>query len=165
MTFTLHSSSFTHMGKIPSLYTREGKDISPPLEWHNPPTGTVCYALIVDDPDAPDPKAPRMTWVHWILFNIPAHIHSLKEAISNEELPQGTQEGITDCPQRGYGGPYPPIGTHRYFFKLYALSKKIHNLQNPRKKDLEKAMEGLILGKAELIGTYTKTDSSTCFGT
>ncbi len=156
MAFELQSSSFVHEGEIPSRYTCEGEDISPPLSWSNPPVGTMAFALIVDDPDAPDPKAPKMTWVHWILYNIPPSTRELKEAIGTEELPKGTLAGVTDYRKTTYGGPCPPIGRHRYFFKLYALSKQITGLNRPTKGELEKAMEGSILAKAELVGTYQK---------
>lgn len=156
MAFELHSSRFDHKGDIPSRYTCEGEDVSPPLSWSNPPEGTVTFALIVDDPDAPDPQAPKMTWVHWILYNIPASTRELQEAVLSKELPQGTLEGINDYKKTAYGGPCPPIGRHRYFFKVYAVSKEITGLNRPTKKELEKAMEGSILAKAELVGTYQK---------
>jgi Raf kinase inhibitor-like YbhB/YbcL family protein len=159
MAFIVRSSSFDDRRDIPSKYTCEGKDISPPLSWSDPPKGTVTFALIVDDPDAPDPKAPKMTWVHWILFNIPATTRELKEEITPEELPIGAQEGMNDYRRTAYGGPCPPIGRHRYFFKLYALSSEISGLNRPTKRELEKAMEGLILAKVELMGTYEKTQS------
>ena len=156
MEFTLRSSSFADGGEIPSKYTCEGDDISPALSWSDPPKGTVGYVLIVDDPDAPDPRAPKMTWVHWVLYNIPASTRELREGIPSEELPEGTQEGINDYRKTTYGGPCPPIGRHRYFFKLYALSQEIAGLNRPNKRELEKAMEGAILAKAELMGTYEK---------
>jgi Raf kinase inhibitor-like YbhB/YbcL family protein len=156
MALTLQSSSFSQGEEIPSKYTCQGKDISPSLSWSSPPEGTVAYALIVDDPDAPDPKAPKRVWVHWVLYNIPANAKELKEGILKHELPSETLEGVNDWGKTGYGGPCPPIGRHRYFFKLYALSKKIDSLSNPTKRDLEKAMDGLILAKAELMGTYEK---------
>jgi Raf kinase inhibitor-like YbhB/YbcL family protein len=156
MAFIVRSSSFVDTGEIPSKYTCEGDDISPPLAWSDPPSGTVTFALIVDDPDAPDPKAPKMTWVHWVLFNIPVSTKELKEGISHEELPGGTQEGINDYRRTSYGGPCPPIGRHRYFFKLYALSKEITGLNRPTKRELEKAMEGSIIEKVEIVGTYEK---------
>ena len=157
MAFTLTSPSFSQGEPIPTVFTCEGKDISPRLVWSEPPHGTQSFVLIVDDPDAPDPKAPKLTWVHWILYNIPSDVRELKEAIRPQELPKGTLEGITDYKNTGYGGPCPPIGVHRYFFKLYALSKPLDDLHAPTKKQLEKAMGGLIIGKAELMGTYTKT--------
>lgn len=156
MALTLRSSSFTDKGEIPSKYTCEGDDISPPLSWSDPPKGTVAFALIVDDPDAPDPKAPKMTWVHWVLFNIPADIRELPEGVSSSQLPKGTLEGRNDFRKTTYGGPCPPIGRHRYFFKLYALSKEVRGLDKPTKQQLEKAMEGAVLEKAQLMGTYEK---------
>lgn len=156
MSFSLTSSVFDHEQEIPSNYTCEGEDLSPELTWFNPPKGTVAYALIVDDPDAPDPRAPKMTWVHWLLYNIPADVMTLKEAISKMALPKGTEEGINDWGNTGYGGPCPPIGRHRYFFKLYALSEKVKGIRLPSKSDLEKAMEGTVLAQTQLIGTYEK---------
>lgn len=157
MAFALHSDAFVHEGKIPSVYTCEGRDISPSLSWENPPEGTVSFVLIVDDPDAPDPKAPKMTWVHFVLYNIPGQTRNLKENILPSELPLGTLEGVNDWGRTGYGGPCPPIGSHRYFFKLYALSKNLPPMRRPAKKDVEKAMEGFVLAKTELIGTYEKS--------
>jgi Raf kinase inhibitor-like YbhB/YbcL family protein len=154
MAFTLKSPSFTHMGEIPSKYTCQGNDISPAISWENPPAGTKSFVLIVDDPDAPDPEAPKLTWVHWVLYNIPANVKGLPEAV--KALPAGALDGINNWGRTGYGGPCPPIGRHRYFFKLYALSKELPALRRPSKDDIEKAMEGSILGKAELIGTYLK---------
>src|SRR6187455_42489 len=115
----LKSSAFTHQGKIPTQYTCEGPDLSPPLAWSDPPPGTKSFALIVDDPDAPDPKAPKMTWVHWVLYNIPVSATGLEEGISPRDLPSGTLEGLNDWKRTGWGGPCPPKGRHRYFFKLY----------------------------------------------
>jgi Raf kinase inhibitor-like YbhB/YbcL family protein len=156
MAFVIQSPAFKHEGEIPLKFTCEGADVSPILSWSDPPKGTAAYALIVDDPDAPDPKAPKMTWVHWILYNLPATATGLKEAISMKELPAGTEEGVNDWGNTGYGGPCPPIGRHRYYFKLYALSKKVVAVRLPTKKELEKAIEGITLGKAQLIGTYEK---------
>ncbi len=154
MALVVYSSGFDHMGPIPVQYTGEGKNISPPLSWSDPPEGTVTFALIVDDPDAPDPAHPTMTWVHWVLYNIPAVTRELKEGITTDELPLGTKEGINDFRRTAYGGPHPPVGRHRYFFKLYALSKEIEGLSRPTKRELEQAMAGAILANAELIGTY-----------
>jgi Raf kinase inhibitor-like YbhB/YbcL family protein len=154
MAFTLKSPSFSHMGEIPAKHTCQGQDSSPALTWENPPAGTKSFVLIVDDPDAPDPAAPKLTWVHWVLYNIPANAKELPESVKT--LPPGTLEGVNNWGRTGYGGPCPPIGRHRYFFKLYALSKELSPLRRPSKDDIEKAMEGSILGKAELIGTYQK---------
>ena len=157
MALTLTSSAFTHNGEIPGRYTCEGADISVPLAWSGVPPGTKSLALILDDPDAPDPKAPKMTWVHWLLYNIPANTTGLKEAIRSSELPAGTREGLNDWKRTGYGGPCPPIGRHRYFHKLYALDTVLPAMENPTKADLEQAMKGHIIEKTELIGTFEKS--------
>ena len=156
MALALTSPAFSHEGAIPKLYTCQGKDISPALAWSGLPKGTKSLALIVDDPDAPDPKAPKMTWVHWVLYNIPPTATGLKEAIAPNALPAGTLEGKNDWKRTGYGGPCPPIGRHRYFHKLYALDAVLPDLKSPTKAELEKAMEGRVLGKAVLMGTYKK---------
>lgn len=156
MALTLTSPAFSSNGDMPMQYTCEGKDISPALSWSNPPQGTKSFALIVDDPDAPDPKAPKMTYVHWVLYNIPANTTGLPENIQSSQLPKGTREGTNDWHRTGYGGPCPPIGRHRYFFKLYALDTELPDLQSPNKMQLEKAMEGHILGQTQYMGTYQK---------
>ena len=156
MALTLTSAAFSHQGEIPKRYTCEGEDVSPPLLWSNPPEGTRSFALIVDDPDAPDPKAPRMTWVHWVLYNLPATASELTEGVLSEALPQGTEEGLNDWQRRGYGGPCPPIGRHRYFHKLYALDIVLPDLGAAGKPEIETAMEGHVLDRAELVGTYEK---------
>jgi Raf kinase inhibitor-like YbhB/YbcL family protein len=153
MALTLTSSSFRHGGEIPSKYTCEGADISPPLSWSGAPADTGSYALIVDDPDAPDPKAPRMVFVHWVLYNLPASATGIPEG---GPLPPGTRQGLNDWKRTGYGGPCPPIGRHRYFFKLYALDTELPDLGTPTKAELEQAMRGDVLDQAELIGTYEK---------
>lgn len=155
MTLTLSSSAFFHQGRIPKKYTCDGEDVSPPLAWTGVPAGTKSLALIVDDPDAPDPQAPKMTWVHWVLYNIPPSANGLPEAVGTR-LPPGTLEGLNDWKRTGYGGPCPPIGRHRYFHKLYALDKVLPDLKRPTKAQLEKAMEGHVLAVAELIGTYQR---------
>lgn len=157
MAMTITSQAFTHNGNIPARYTCDGKDISPALDWSGLPEGTKSLALIVDDPDAPDPAAPKMTWVHWVLYNIPSSTSGLAEAVKSKDLPKGTQEGLNDWKRTGYGGPCPPIGKHRYFHKLYALDVVLPDLGKPTKKDLEKAIEGHILAKAELVGTYKRS--------
>ncbi len=156
MTLALTSTAFTHEGPIPKIYTCQGKDISPALAWSGLPAGTKSLALIVDDPDAPDPKAPKMTWVHWVLYNIPVSATGLPEAVATAALPDGTREGTNDWKRRGYGGPCPPIGRHRYFHKLYALDVVLPDLKQPTKPELEKAMAGHVLAKVELMGTYQK---------
>ncbi len=157
MSLVLTSTAFAHNGAIPGRYTCQGDDISVPLAWSGVPAGTKSFVLIVDDPDAPDPKAPRMTWVHWVLYNIPAGTTGLKEAIRSSELPKGTLEGLNDWKRTGYGGPCPPIGRHRYYHKLYALDTVLPDMERPAKADLEQAMKGHVLEKAELIGTYQKS--------
>lgn len=148
------SSVFQHEGEIPSKYTCEGDDISVPLAWSGVPAEARSLALIVDDPDAPDPKAPKMVWVHWVLYNLPRSETGLAEAVA--DLPEGTGEGLNDWKRTGYGGPCPPIGRHRYFHKLYALDKVLPDLGNPTRDELMKAMEGHIVSEAVLVGTYRK---------
>ena len=154
MALVLLSSAFTDKGVIPPRYTCEGEDISPPLAWSGAPEATKSFALIVDDPDAPDPQAPKMTWVHWVLYNLPPATKGLEENISR--LPEGTGEGLNDWKRTGYGGPCPPIGSHRYFFKLYALDTMLDLHGTVTKTRLEKAMQGHILTQATLLGTYRK---------
>jgi Raf kinase inhibitor-like YbhB/YbcL family protein len=154
MPLTLTSPVFAHQADIPAKYTCEGSDISPPLAWSGIPAGTQSLALIVDDPDAPDPAAPKRTWVHWVLYNLPPTGKGLGEAV--RALPAGTLEGLTDWNRTGYGGPCPPIGRHRYFFKLYALDALLPDLGKPTKAKLEQAMARHILAQAELIGLYQK---------
>ena len=156
MTLLLKSTDFEHLGEIPTLFTCEGDDISPALSWSGIPQNTKSLVLIVDDPDAPDPKAPKMTWVHWLLYNIPPTVMALPKAVSASELPVGTLQGKNDWKKTGYGGPCPPKGRHRYFHKLYALDIELPDLHHPNKTELEKAMAGHIIGQAELIGTYQK---------
>jgi hypothetical protein len=150
------SSAFTPNGGIPARYTCDGEDVSPPLAWSGAPAGTKSFALIVDDPDAPDPAAPRMTWVHWVLYDLPADATGLPEGAAKGGLPAGTREGLNDWKRTGYGGPCPPKGRHRYFHKLYALDSALGDLGRPTKADVEKAMEGHVLAQAELIGTYQR---------
>jgi Raf kinase inhibitor-like YbhB/YbcL family protein len=156
MEFKLKSQSFDQNGKIPMQYTCEGEDVSPHLSWSGAPKGTKSFILISDDPDAPDPKAPKMTWVHWVLYNLPPDVSELKLGVAQSELPAGTKEGLNDWKRTGYGGPCPPIGKHRYFFKLYALTKVLPDLETPTKAALEKAMKDHVLAKTELMGTYEK---------
>lgn len=156
MALTITSPSFSHQGQMPRTYTCEGSDVSPPLSWSGVPDGTKSLVLVVDDPDAPDPKAPKMTWVHWVLYNLPATSTGLPEAVAAAGLPAGTREGVNDWKRTGYGGPCPPIGRHRYFHKLYALDTVLPDLGQPTKADLEKAMRGHVRAQAELIGTYQK---------
>lgn len=156
MTLELTSPAFSHNDHIPAIYTCDGRDISPPLSWSSLPAGTRSLALIVEDPDAPDPKAPRMTWIHWMLYNIPAETAGLKENTATGNLPTGTLEGLNNWGRTGYGGPCPPVGRHRYFFKLYALDAELPDLNQPNKEKLLQAMQKHILDQAELIGTYQR---------
>jgi len=154
MALAITSTAFADGGAIPARYTCQGEDIPTPLAWKDLPAGTRSLALIVDDPDAPDPAAPKRTWVHWVLYNIPVTAAALREGA--QSLPDGTLEGKNDWGRTGYGGPCPPIGRHRYFHKLYALDTVLPDLGEPTKAELERAMEGHVLAKAELVGTYEK---------
>ncbi|HVO30812.1 MAG TPA: YbhB/YbcL family Raf kinase inhibitor-like protein [bacterium] len=154
MPFAITSPAFTHNASVPAIHTCEGSDLAPALAWSGAPDGTKSFVLIVDDPDAPDPKAPKMTWVHWVLYDIPGDSAGLPEG---GKTPRGAHDGVNDWKKAGYGGPCPPIGRHRYFFKLYALDTTLGDLKKPTKAAVEKAMEKHVLGKAELIGTYQKS--------
>jgi Raf kinase inhibitor-like YbhB/YbcL family protein len=156
MSLTLTSPAFRHNGDIPMRYTCDGDDVSPPLSWSGVPGGAKSLVLIVDDPDAPDPKAPKMTWVHWVLYNIPPSATGLAEGLAAKDLPKGTLEGSNDWKRTGYGGPCPPVGRHRYFHKLYALDTVLPDLGQPTKTTLEKAMQGHTLAQVELIGGYAR---------
>ena len=156
MALVLTSAAFAPNGPIPTQYTCQGRDIAVPLAWSGLPAKTRSLALIVDDPDAPDPAAPKVTWVHWVLYNIPPSAAGLREGVTTATLPAGTREGLNDWKRTGYGGPCPPVGRHRYFHKLYALDVMLPDLKNPTKAQLEKAMQGHILEQFELIGTYQK---------
>ena len=152
----LTSSAFEDGAPIPREHTCDGADTSPPLSWEGLPPGTQSVALIVDDPDAPDPNAPQMTWVHWVLYNLPPDTTSLPGGLSAEALPRGSLEGLNDWKRTGYRGPCPPIGRHRYFHKLYALDVVLPDLGRPTTSALEAAMEGHLLGRAEIVGTYKR---------
>ena len=156
MAFKLTSEAFGDNGPIPATYTCEERDVSPPLGWTDLPAGCRSLALIVDDPDAPDPAAPQRTWVHWVLYNLPPTSPGLLAAISDTELPAGTRQGKNDWDRIGYGGPCPPIGRHRYFHKLYALDVVLPDLGEPTKAVLEAAMKGHVLAEAQLVGTYER---------
>ncbi len=148
----LKSGAFQPSGLIPAKYTCDGEDISPPLNWSDPPSGTESFALISDDPDA-----PVGTWVHWVIWNIPASARALDEDVpKTASLRNGAKQGTTDFRRIGYGGPCPPSGTHRYFFKLYALDTTLNLPSSTTKKDLEKAMQAHIVGQAELMGKYQR---------
>jgi Raf kinase inhibitor-like YbhB/YbcL family protein len=156
MGLTLVSTAFRHGEEIPARFTCDGEDLSPPLAWSDLPAGAQSLALVVDDPDAPDPAAPKMVWVHWVLYNIAASATGLPEAVKPAALPAGTLEGLNDWRRTGYGGPCPPIGRHRYFFKLYALDTALPDLGKPNKARLETALHGHVLGQATLMGTYQR---------
>lgn len=152
----LRSQGFEHGGEIPRDYTCEGENQSPPLIWAGEPDGTRSLVLLVDDPDAPDPAAPTRIWVHWVLYNIPAHVTCLPRGVTDDELPAGTLQGRNDWGKPGYGGPCPPVGTHRYFHRLFALDTVLPDLGHPTSAGLRQAMEGHVLAVAELVGTYCK---------
>jgi Raf kinase inhibitor-like YbhB/YbcL family protein len=156
MSLTITSSSFSHNGTIPVRHTCDGSDISPALTWTDIPDGTKSLVLIVDDPDAPDLAAPKMTWVHWVLYNLPPNVNGLPEDVVANKLPSGTLQGINDWSRTGYGGPCPPVGSHRYFHKLYALNTILPDVKNSTKAVLEKAMQGHVIAQAELIGLYQR---------
>jgi len=152
MEIKMKSLAFVPGGKIPGKYTCDGMDISPPVSWTSGPEGTKTFALICDDPDA-----PMGTWVHWVLFNLPADITEFRENVPPEkELENGAKQGMNDFRKIGYGGPCPPGGTHRYFFKLYALDTEINLEAGATKAELLKAMEGHILAEGQLIGRYER---------
>lgn len=152
----LTSPAFSHQGEMPAELTCEGANVSPELKWEGVPGGAKSLALILDDPDAPDPKAPKTVYVHWVLYNLPTSAPGLPKGVAPPALPRGTLEGTNDWRRTGYGGPCPPIGRHRYFHKLYALDAVLPDLHRPTKAALEQAMEGHVLAQAELIGTYQK---------
>jgi Raf kinase inhibitor-like YbhB/YbcL family protein len=156
MSLSLTASGFGADGAIPASHTCDGANISPALSWSGLPDGTRSLALVVDDPDAPDPAAPKLTWVHWVLYNIPPQAGGLPEGVEPAALPPGTREGLNDWQRTGYGGPCPPIGTHRYFHKLYALDTVLPDLGKPTKAQLEQAMQGHVLQQAELVGRYRR---------
>jgi Raf kinase inhibitor-like YbhB/YbcL family protein len=159
MTISISSPAFEAGGTIPPRYTCEGPDVSPPLSWTGVPSTARSLALIVDDPDAPDPQAPKTTWVHWVVCNLPAGCAGLAEDCRSDHLPDGALQGANDWHRTGYGGPCPPVGRHRYFFKLYALDTGLSGLKNPTKADLERAMDGHVVAQGQLLGTYQKQRS------
>ena len=153
MTLKLTSTAFSHLAPIPVLHTCDGPDLSPVLNWTGVPPGAKSLALVVYDPDAPDPAAPKMTWVHWVVYNLPVDAAGLPQGVA-DALPAGTREGLNDWHRTGYSGPCPPMGRHRYFFKLYALDAVLPDLGRPTRTALEKAMGSHVLADTELIGTY-----------
>ena len=159
MTLKITSTAFQQAGSIPSKYTCEGPDVSPPLAWSGVPAKAKTLALIVDDPDAPDPAKPQRVYVHWVVYNIPAGTPSLSENASKTGMPKGAVQGKNDWGKPEYGGPCPPIGRHRYFFKLYALDTELTGMRSATKADLERAMNGHVLETGEMMGTYQKAAS------
>jgi len=151
MTLSLASPAFTRSGAIPAVHTCDGRDLSPALAWSGVPPAARSLALIVDDPDA-----PRGTWVHWVVYNLPPSVTGLAEGAGSGALPAGATSGRNDFQRTAYGGPCPPSGNHRYFFKLYALDTVLDGLVEPTKADLERAMEGHVLARGELVGTYQR---------
>ena len=158
MSLRLTSTAFEDGEEIPTRFTCEGEDMSPDLSWSGLPDRTRSLVLIVDDPDAPDPAAPRMVWDHWLLYNLSPDAGGLPAAVASDDLPEGALEGVNSWGQTGYGGPCPPIGRHRYFHILYALDTRLPDLRLPEKNRLLEAMEGHILAHTELVGTYLKKE-------
>jgi Raf kinase inhibitor-like YbhB/YbcL family protein len=156
MTLSITSAAFSNGGWVPQQYTCDGANVSPPLEWTGVPTSAKSLTLIVEDPDAPDPEAPKTTWIHWIVYNIPPSNHGVPEDLVRHSIPAGALEGVNDWLKTGYGGPCPPIGTHRYFHRLYALSDALPDLHRPRKSTLVQAMHGKVLAEAALVGLYAR---------
>jgi Raf kinase inhibitor-like YbhB/YbcL family protein len=157
MAMTLSSPAFAPGGPIPAEYTCDAANVAPALQWSGAPAGTKSFVLIVDDPDAPDPKAPKMTYVHWVVYDIPASVAGIPRG---GQTPAGAHDGKNDWKKTGYGGPCPPIGRHRYFFKLYALDALLGDLKAPTKQEVLAKLEGHVLGQAELIGTYQRSRRS-----
>lgn len=154
MTLRITSTAFAEGEQIPRRFTCEGEDVSPDLAWDGLPEGTRSLVLIVDDPDAPDPAAPRMVWDHWLVYNIPPGTPGLTAGVASPDLPPGALQGENSWGRAGYGGPCPPVGRHRYFHSLYALDCLLPDLGTPDKSRLLLAMEGHILAHCELVGTY-----------
>ena len=152
----LVSSAFVDGGEIPSKYTCDGEDLVPPLAWRGTPSGTKSLALIVEDPDVPDPARPVRTWVHWVVYDVPPATAGIAEGGTGASLPAGAKEGLNDWKRTRYGGPCPPIGRHRYFHKLYALDVTLSELEQPTKAALEAAMKGHVIATTTLVGTYQR---------
>ena len=155
--FTLSSSAFASGSEIPKRFTCDGADVSPPLTWRGAPAETRSFALFIDDPDAPDPRAPKRVWVHCVLYDIPATVTELRESGAHASAVSGARDGLNDSNERGYSGPCPPVGRHRYFHRLHALDSVLGDLgPKARKADVERAMAGHVLATAELMGTYAR---------
>jgi Raf kinase inhibitor-like YbhB/YbcL family protein len=151
---TLSSSAFAPNAAMPSKYSCEGQNVSPPLAWSGAPASTKSFTLIVQDPDAPDPAAPTRVVTHWVLYDLPANAAAIAEGAS--DLPAAAHQAKNEKGDAGYMGPCPPIGRHRYFFKLYALDTVLPELSSPKEKDVEQAIQGHVVGTGELVGTYQK---------
>lgn len=156
MPMVIGSPSFEQNGAIPTRYTCDGLNISPPLTWTGVPEGAKSLALIVDDPDVPNPEVPKKTWVHWVLYNIPPDSNGLPESVAAEGLPPGTLQGLNDWLNTHYQGPCQPAGRHRYVFQLYALDILLPDLDHPTMVKLEKAMQGHVLARSQFIGLYQR---------
>jgi Raf kinase inhibitor-like YbhB/YbcL family protein len=156
MTLTLTSTAFEDGGDIPTQYTCDGADQPPPLAWSGVPPNAKSLVLIVDDPDAPDPAAPKRVWVHWVVYNLPPNDGDLPEGVKRADLPHGAIEGVNDSRRQGYDGPCPPIGRHRYYFKLLALNTMLPNMGPATKSQIEDAIRGHVVDSAELMGTYQR---------
>lgn len=156
MTFSLASAAFEDGATIPAVQTCDGTDLSPPLYWSDVPASTRSFVLVVDDPDAPDPAAPRMRFVHWVLYDIPADCVGLPEGVTTNSLPPGAREGVNDFKQTGYRGPCPPVGRHRYVHTLYALDTEFGDLGTPTRDDLLETIRSKILETASLTGLYER---------
>ena len=156
MSLILTSPAFDTGASIPAIHTCDGANISPPLTWSGVPADAKSLALIIEDPDAPDPAAPQRTWVHWIVYDIPVNATGFPQGASMQDLPKGVHAGSNDWQKKDYGGPCPPIGRHRYFHKLYALDTVLPDLGAPTKAQLQAAMEGHVIEHAELIGLYQR---------
>ena len=153
--FEIRSPAFSPDGAIPARHTCDGDDISPALAWTDPPSGTRSFALIVDDPDAPDPAAPKRVWVHWIRYNIPPGARALDEGAGNTAPSGGARDALSDAKAPGYHGPCPPIGRHRYYFHLFALDAALPDLgDGAKRRDVEQAIEKHVLATAVAMGTY-----------
>ncbi len=153
MSLSLASTEFHNGQPIPAKFTCDGDNVSVPLQWADPPANTRSFALIVDDPDA-----PSGTYTHWVLYNVPADVHSLSEGVSTDAtLPDGSMNGVNSARKSGYTGPCPPSGTHHYHFKLYALDAPLSLKPGATKDQLATAMQGHILAQSEMVGTYQRT--------
>jgi Raf kinase inhibitor-like YbhB/YbcL family protein len=157
MSLTISSPAFAPNGSIPARHTCDGANAPPALDWSGVPKGSASLVLIVDDPDAPDPRAPKRTFVHWVTYEIPPTATGIDDT---GRVPEGAREGLNDGGKPGYTGPCPPVGRHRYFFKLYALDATLGDLGQPTKAAVEAAMRGHVIGQAELVGTYERSKTA-----